>query len=182
VEYLRHRETVLALDNCEHLVETCAALVDELLRRCPRLHILATSREPFRLDGETIQAVSRESRSRSSSPRFGSERYRRRTCSSGSPTSGSCSIRFRSSADQMEQANTLVQLGTAHTFLGTPIVRCHATGSAEDLGRLVAEGMKPLVSEVHPLDDVAKALEALAGRRAVGKVVVRVRAEPGGEA
>lgn len=53
VEFLRHRDVLLVLDNCEHLVEPCAALVDELLRQCPRLHILATSREPLRLDGET---------------------------------------------------------------------------------------------------------------------------------
>jgi predicted ATPase len=46
-------ETLLVLDNCEHLVEACARLADGLLRRCPQLHILATSREVLRLTGET---------------------------------------------------------------------------------------------------------------------------------
>ena len=58
VDFLRHRSVLLVLDNCEHLIESCAALVDELLRECPRLHIMTTSREPLRLGGETIHAVS----------------------------------------------------------------------------------------------------------------------------
>jgi class 3 adenylate cyclase len=47
VEYLRHRRLLLVLDNCEHLVEACAALVDALLRACPVLTVLATSRAPL---------------------------------------------------------------------------------------------------------------------------------------
>jgi len=58
VEFLRNQSVLLVLDNCEHLIEPCAALVDELLRTCPRLHIMTTSREPLRLDGETIHVVS----------------------------------------------------------------------------------------------------------------------------
>ena len=50
-------EMLLVLDNCEHLVEACAHLVDALLRRCPRLHVLATSREVLRLTGETSWRV-----------------------------------------------------------------------------------------------------------------------------
>ncbi len=55
--YLRARRMVLLLDNCEHLVEACASLVDMLLRSCPGLTILATSREPLHLDGEVIWQV-----------------------------------------------------------------------------------------------------------------------------
>jgi len=44
----------LVLDNCEHLVEGCAELAEILLRGCPDLRILATSREPLRIQGETI--------------------------------------------------------------------------------------------------------------------------------
>ena len=39
------RRLLLVLDNCEHLIEACAALVEALLRACPELRILATSRE-----------------------------------------------------------------------------------------------------------------------------------------
>ncbi|HNB96330.1 MAG TPA: hypothetical protein PLX07_15225, partial [Microthrixaceae bacterium] len=43
--YLRHKRLLLVLDNCEHLVEECARLADTLLRACPQLKILASSRE-----------------------------------------------------------------------------------------------------------------------------------------
>lgn len=48
---------LLVLDNCEHLVDACADLVAELLRRCPRLRILATSREPLDVEGEATWRV-----------------------------------------------------------------------------------------------------------------------------
>ena len=40
------------MDNCEHLVEAAARLVDTLLDACPRLRVLATSREPLGVAGE----------------------------------------------------------------------------------------------------------------------------------
>ena len=45
------------LDNCEHLIEACAKIADAILRRCPRVHLVATSREPLGIDGETIYRV-----------------------------------------------------------------------------------------------------------------------------
>ncbi len=48
---------LLVLDNCEHLVDACADLAAELLRRCPQLRILATSREPLDVEGEQIWRV-----------------------------------------------------------------------------------------------------------------------------
>ncbi len=56
-DYLRSRRSLLVLDNCEHLVEACAKLVDALLRVCPALTVLATSREALRTDGETIYQI-----------------------------------------------------------------------------------------------------------------------------
>jgi non-specific serine/threonine protein kinase len=52
VDALRSAHMLLVLDNCEHLLDACAALVDLLLRECPTLHILATSREPIGIPGE----------------------------------------------------------------------------------------------------------------------------------
>jgi predicted ATPase/DNA-binding CsgD family transcriptional regulator len=49
--------SLLILDNCEHLIAACALLVESLLRACPTLHILATSREPLRVSGERIWRV-----------------------------------------------------------------------------------------------------------------------------
>jgi predicted ATPase/DNA-binding CsgD family transcriptional regulator len=55
--YLVSRGTLLILDNCEHLVEACADLATTLLRSCPGLRILATSREALKISGETLFAV-----------------------------------------------------------------------------------------------------------------------------
>ena len=52
VEYLESRDVLLLLDNCEHLVEACAALSNTLLHACPELKILATSRETLAVAGE----------------------------------------------------------------------------------------------------------------------------------
>ncbi len=54
---LRARHLLLLLDNCEHVVEACARLADGLLRACPELKILATSREALRVAGETTYQV-----------------------------------------------------------------------------------------------------------------------------
>ena len=51
-DHLRTRKVLLVLDNCEHLIETCAALAGTLLRACPRLRVLATSREALGIVGE----------------------------------------------------------------------------------------------------------------------------------
>jgi predicted ATPase/DNA-binding CsgD family transcriptional regulator len=53
VGHLEFREVLLVLDNCEHLIEACAELADALLGSCPNLKLLATSREPLRVAGET---------------------------------------------------------------------------------------------------------------------------------
>ena len=51
------RELLCVLDNCEHLIETAAQLADLLLRRCPGLHMLATSRDVLGVDGEVTWRV-----------------------------------------------------------------------------------------------------------------------------
>jgi predicted ATPase/class 3 adenylate cyclase len=55
--YLAGRRVLLLMDNCEHLLDPCAQLIDTLLARCPDLHVLATSREALGLDGEFAYAV-----------------------------------------------------------------------------------------------------------------------------
>jgi len=56
-DYLRERHLLLILDNCEHLIEACAALVEHLLSTCPELTILATSREALGITGELAWRV-----------------------------------------------------------------------------------------------------------------------------
>jgi predicted ATPase/DNA-binding CsgD family transcriptional regulator/transcriptional regulator with XRE-family HTH domain len=52
VNYFRPRQTLLILDNCEHLLAGCAMLSDALLRQCAHVQILATSREPLGVASE----------------------------------------------------------------------------------------------------------------------------------
>ena len=55
--FLADKQPLLVLDNCEHLVAACARLADTLLRACPRLHILTTSRQPLWIAAEVTLAV-----------------------------------------------------------------------------------------------------------------------------
>ena len=55
---LREKELLIVLDNCEHLIDAAARLADALVDACPRVRILATSREPLRVPGETIRLLS----------------------------------------------------------------------------------------------------------------------------
>ncbi|MGW1893240.1 AfsR/SARP family transcriptional regulator [Streptomyces sp. NPDC002004] len=57
VAALAVREVLLVLDNCEHLIEPCAALVTEVLTHCPGVTVLATSREPLQTYGERTWRV-----------------------------------------------------------------------------------------------------------------------------
>lgn len=57
LDYLRAKELLLILDNCEHLVEASAKVADQLLHECPHLKIIASSREALGVDGETIYRV-----------------------------------------------------------------------------------------------------------------------------
>ncbi|HZO87057.1 MAG TPA: tetratricopeptide repeat protein [Chthonomonadaceae bacterium] len=56
-EALAPRRLLLILDNCEHLIAACAALANTLLRACPRLQIVTTSREALGIAGETAWRV-----------------------------------------------------------------------------------------------------------------------------
>jgi predicted ATPase/DNA-binding XRE family transcriptional regulator len=56
-KHLKARQLLLVVDNCEHLVGACASLADALLRSCPRLRMLATSREALGIDGELTWRV-----------------------------------------------------------------------------------------------------------------------------
>ncbi|MFE1911113.1 AfsR/SARP family transcriptional regulator [Streptomyces anandii] len=57
VEHCSRRRMLLLLDNCEHVVDAAARLVEELLARCPHLTVLATSREPLGVPGELVRPV-----------------------------------------------------------------------------------------------------------------------------
>jgi predicted ATPase len=51
------KKLLLVLDNCEHLIDACARLVEALTRSCPNVRVLATSREPLRIPAETTWRV-----------------------------------------------------------------------------------------------------------------------------
>ncbi len=54
---LQERQWLLVIDNCEHLLDDIALISESLLRHAPRLHILATSREALRAEGESVQRL-----------------------------------------------------------------------------------------------------------------------------
>jgi predicted ATPase/class 3 adenylate cyclase/Tfp pilus assembly protein PilF len=54
---LELQSVLIVLDNCEHLIEACAEVANAILLRCPRAHLMATSREPLGIGGETIYRV-----------------------------------------------------------------------------------------------------------------------------
>ena len=56
-EVIGERRLLLVIDNCEHLIEACAQMVDRLLRACPQLSVVCTSREPLRIAGEVAWRV-----------------------------------------------------------------------------------------------------------------------------
>ncbi|GHE59087.1 AfsR/SARP family transcriptional regulator [Streptomyces griseoaurantiacus] len=57
VEHCARRRMLLILDNCEHVVDAAARLAEELLARCPHLTVLATSREPLGVPGESLRPL-----------------------------------------------------------------------------------------------------------------------------
>lgn len=56
-ESLSPQTLLLIVDNCEHLADPCARLIEQLLRACPGLTVLGTSREPLAIAGETVWRV-----------------------------------------------------------------------------------------------------------------------------
>ena len=57
IQALTPQDALLVLDNCEHLVDAAAKFCDQVIRRCPKIRILATSREPLGIDGERVYRV-----------------------------------------------------------------------------------------------------------------------------
>lgn len=57
IGWMKSRRALVVLDNCEHLIEACAELVTALLRSAPEIRILATSREPLAVEGESVRPV-----------------------------------------------------------------------------------------------------------------------------
>ncbi|WP_412077304.1 BTAD domain-containing putative transcriptional regulator [Streptomyces xanthophaeus] len=57
VEHCAHRRLLLLLDNCEHVIGAAAELAERLLTHCPGVQILATSREPLGVPGETVRPL-----------------------------------------------------------------------------------------------------------------------------
>lgn len=57
VGHLAERDALIVLDCCEHVIAGAAQLAEALVRSCPRVHVLATSREPLRADGEYVHRL-----------------------------------------------------------------------------------------------------------------------------
>ena len=73
IDWVRDRRMVLILDNCEHVIDAAAELVEAITTTCPQVRVLATSRQPLSLPGEAVQIVAPLDPERE-----GSELFRRR--------------------------------------------------------------------------------------------------------
>jgi predicted ATPase len=54
---MRHQQCLLVIDNCEHVVDGAAQMVEAIAARCPEIAIIATSRQPLSVDGERVISV-----------------------------------------------------------------------------------------------------------------------------
>src|ERR1700752_4308950 len=57
IDHLLEAPTLLVLDSCEHLIDEASAIAEKLFCRVPTLHILATSREALRVEGEHVHEL-----------------------------------------------------------------------------------------------------------------------------
>jgi predicted ATPase/DNA-binding winged helix-turn-helix (wHTH) protein len=57
LNYLSTKQRLLILDNCEHIAEAAAEIVEDILRGAPRVKVIATSREPLRAEGEVVHRL-----------------------------------------------------------------------------------------------------------------------------
>ncbi|HLW48657.1 MAG TPA: tetratricopeptide repeat protein [bacterium] len=57
LDYLRAKQLLLVVDNCEHVIAACAEVTEAITRACPNVHILTTSREPLGVPGEAVWPV-----------------------------------------------------------------------------------------------------------------------------
>ena len=57
IDYLRDRRFLLVLDNCEHVINAAAAMAERIFLAAPEVHILTTSREPLRVEGERVHRL-----------------------------------------------------------------------------------------------------------------------------
>jgi predicted ATPase/class 3 adenylate cyclase len=57
LDALEPQDALIVVDNCEHLTGGCAKTAEAIVRRCPRVHLLATSREPLGIGGEVLYRV-----------------------------------------------------------------------------------------------------------------------------
>ena len=74
VAFLREKRLLLILDCCEPVIEASAALAERLYKEAPQLHILATSRELLRVEGEYIYRLLAPGKPAGGSCPFGCER------------------------------------------------------------------------------------------------------------
>ncbi len=54
IDFMRDKEMLLILDNCEHLISACSIIIERLLQSCGKIKVIATSRETLKIQGETV--------------------------------------------------------------------------------------------------------------------------------
>src|SRR6185369_8919039 len=55
--FLRNKQLLLVLDNCEHVIDAAGSLAESIAHHCPKVTVLATSREALGVEGETLRPL-----------------------------------------------------------------------------------------------------------------------------
>ena len=137
ITLLGDEQTLLIVDNCEHVVDAAAEAIDVLTAECPALHVLATSREPLGIDGEHVKQV------RSLDPATtASELFRQRATAAGADGSDLDDAAIEHICERLDGIPLAIELAAARaSTLGIPAV----TAALDDRFSLLHGGRRRAV-------------------------------------
>jgi predicted ATPase len=109
--------TLLVVDNCEHVVDAAAEVIDELVARCPELSVISTSREALGIDGEHVVPV------RSLDPATAAELFRQRAVAAGADSAALADPAVEHVCRRLDGIPLAVELAAARAAtLGLPAI------------------------------------------------------------
>ena len=137
IALLANEQTLLIVDNCEHVVDAAAEAIDVLTAECPALHVLATSREPLGIDGEHVKQV------RSLDPATtASELFRQRATAAGTDVGELDNAAIEHICERLDGIPMAIELAAARaSTLGIPAV----TAALDDRFSLLNGGRRRAV-------------------------------------
>ncbi|MBP2323503.1 putative ATPase/DNA-binding CsgD family transcriptional regulator [Kibdelosporangium banguiense] len=163
-EYLQDKHLLLVLDNCEHLVDACAVLLTKLLTAAPRLHILATSRQLLRMEGEQLLPLAPLTVFPSDGAGGAGERFASEAVTLFADRAAAAAPSFRLTGENLAEVHAICRrLDGIPLAIELAAVRCRGLGPTEILAHL-DDAFALLTSERRGGDPRHRTLEtAMAG-------------------